>query len=355
VPTALTPLEAALIEDLRAGTDLNRAAATLAIVMLSRRYARPKEELIHLLRRYPALEDVKATDTAMRELFARGWLQEAAESELSMVRATPRLESGIRGAVTKGELAASLSSLRPQPHHRLAVVGALTDDHVYHSLLRELEEAQREILLWMLATSPQISAVPVLQDRARAGVKVRLLLGSEQAVASLRGGSSAAMARTAIEGWKANTKGFEHMDLRLSDAPEDAYLAGSMLIDDTLLRIDVYDPLHERGMDGVMLEARSPTTLDLNLVWLYRESFEAAWNRGLRPSRWGRFTRRLQRPWRFWLAGTSTGLAFAPFGSAWRQIMYGVAATGLSLGLIEHWPAGSLRRGWRRLRTRNGS
>jgi hypothetical protein len=155
-------------------------------------------------------------------------------------------------------------------------VGALTDDHVYHSLLRELEEAQREILLWMLATSPQISAVPVLQDRARAGVKVRLLLGSEQAVASLRGGSSAAMARTAIEGWKANTKGFEHMDLRLSDAPEDAYLAGSMLIDDTLLRIDVYDPLHERGMDGVMLEARSPTTLDLNLVWLYRESFEAA-------------------------------------------------------------------------------
>jgi hypothetical protein len=113
VPTALTPLEAALIEDLRAGTDLNRAAATLAIVMLSRRYARPKEELIHLLRRYPALEDVKATDTAMRELFARGWLQEAAESELSMVRATPRLESGIRGAVTKGELVASLSSLRP--------------------------------------------------------------------------------------------------------------------------------------------------------------------------------------------------------------------------------------------------
>jgi hypothetical protein len=241
-----------------------------------------------------------------------------------------------------------LGSLRPARRDELTVLGALTDEHDYQSFLRELEQAQTEICYWMLASPPE-TAASVLQDRAAAGVRVRLLLANASVVTALRGGTAASLARTAITGWAANAAEVEGIELRLVSRVSDAYLAGSMLIDDVLVRIDVYDPERQRGMDGLMLEARSSEAGGLNLVRLYKQAFDDAWGRAAAPSRWGRLSSSLQRRWRWYLAAAAALLSL-PLGGAWRQIMYSVSGTVLALAVIEDWPVRGLRRLWRRLR-----
>ena len=338
MPEALSLLEAEVINGLRAATGLDVISATMAVVMLSRGYERPKRELAHLLGRYPGLEDARKTARALDQLLAEGWLAAEDESGLVILRAAPDLATTISSVVGTSLSREQVQSLRPQSPTALGVIGQLTDPHVYQSYLRELEQAQEEISLWMLATSPDIAAVPILRDRARAGVKVRLLIGAPSTVASLRGGSASRLAEAAVAGWKRNVRGQPNMELRLISRIPDAYLAGSMVIDHRLARITVYDPHRERGMDGLMLEARSTPTRHVNLVWLYGEAFEAAWARSSPTSRAGRVRHEGTRLWPLWLAVITFGLSFVPIGSAWAQLMYGISATALFLALVRLWP-----------------
>ncbi len=215
---------------------MDRASATVATVIVSRGIARPKEELVDILRQEPSLEHRGVTQTAVENLLGRGWLISEKSYDLLLVREAPDLKEKIADQLGNAEALAPLSAASISGAPWLKILGPMTDGLIYQTYLDAIRTAQREIRLPMLATTPELSSVPLLKDRAQLGVKVRILLGSEDVVAKVRGESNRQTARDAIKGWSEHCRHFRNMRLRIFTRERDAQISTCTSIDGTVLR-----------------------------------------------------------------------------------------------------------------------
>lgn len=319
----LTQTELELARKL-AGKGVPLPAATLAIVLITREHSRPEQELLHIVRQYQGLEEPRAAAEAVADLKQRGWLEEFQSYGVTLLRQEPNLLKTVADRIHESGVTETLRSLRSVANPYVRTVGNMNEAEVYTSYLELLRGAHSEIRLPMLATSPELGSVPILKERASRGVRVRILLGSVRVVTKLRGATMRDTAIRAISGWMAHAKEQPNIEVRVTDNVNDMLMATCMSIDERLLRFDIYDAKKQRSLQGVMIEVAAPSEIDLNLIALFRRSFDEAWARGYTPTVGGRVAKFLWSSWHWLLfvvftlvsvAVTSDQLMFAIFTS----------------------------------------
>jgi hypothetical protein len=337
VSAALSGAELAVVSDL-VKSGLSRPAAVLAVVMAVREHARPRPELIDIVRQYPNLEDRDVAGEALHSLERTNWIVESTSYGIVLVHQAGDLRQKIAGAIGRHEIAEELLSMRSRHDRYIQIVGPMNDQQVYETFLRRLEGAQREICLPMLATTPYLSAVPIIQDRAKHGVRVRILLGSERVVAKVRGETARSIASESIAGWRKNAKGFETMEVRISNSVEDMQTATCMTVDAQFLRFDLYDPRTQRSLEGILIEVESPRGMELNLMSVFKRQFEDAWRRA-RPTSLGVVGWALRQGWQWWCAiGFGVASLFFELGSRSSDLCIGLAGAFLFNAVVASWP-----------------
>jgi hypothetical protein len=297
-------------------------SAALAVAMVTREHSRPESELLDIVRQYQALESSADALEAIADLRRRGWLMEEISYGVALVQQAPDLKHQLALVLKDPTIESRLSMLRSVHDPYVRIIGQMNDSAVYTTYLNLLRNAQSEICLPMLATTPKLNSVPILQDRAEKGVRVRVLLGATDVVGRLRGEIMRGVAADSIAGWRAHARGRKCFELRIAHEQADMELATCMLIDGTVLRFDVYDPRRQRSLQGVMIEVSSPHDLELNLVRLFKDRFEEAWSHS-RPAGLPQVLWWLKREARWVAAGATVLIAFL-----FRNDNFGLAVTG---------------------------
>lgn len=346
LPTSLLREEDALIGRL-SHNGLSRGAATLAVVMATRQHARPEKELLDIVLQYPGLENLAVAEGALRELRSLGWVENREIEDASLTAQAGDLRRQIAERLGDSYVAEVLATLRANLDPSAArVVGPMNDEQVYSTYLELLRSAQTEICLPMLVTSSRLSSVEILRERAQAGVRVKILVGAPNVVASIRGPTMRATAEERIREWVRIFAGLPSAEVRVSHEIEDMWLASCMAIDRRIVRLDIYDPEVQRSLQGIMLEFANPSGLNLNLVRVFVELFDQAWLHARPVTGLGRFLWRWRRAWKVWVGLIFAGLAFLPIPArGYLELMIGISSALLATAMIEF---GATRRRRRR-------
>jgi hypothetical protein len=335
---ALTPEEIDIVERLT-HSGIHRRPATLAVAMVTREHARPEAELVDIVRQYQGLEDRENAIEAICTLKATGWLVEAVAYGTTLLRQAPDLRKQIAVKLGDKSLERTLGSLRSANDPLVAIVGSMTDENAYSTFLERLRGAHSEVCLPMLATTPKLQAADIIKERAAAGVKVRVLLASTDVVCKLRGNTMAKASKDSIKGWKDHAKQNSNIEVRISSQPSDMRLASCALIDNDVLRFDIYDPQMQRSLQGTLIEVTSGKGRKLNIISMFQDTFEDAWNRATPSGILGRFGQLFFMHWQWWLfamfglgafATTSHLVVVAILGSA--------SASFLTNAIVTDWP-----------------
>lgn len=312
MPIALTDDELDVISRLEA-TGLSRVEATISVVLVTREHSRPEEELLHILRAYQGLDSDDVTRQAMMALKQAGWIVERQSYGLTLVEQVADLREKIASKCGAKTLARQLVRMRVDKADCFRLVGSMVDENSYTSYLERLRDAHSTICLPMLATTPDLAAIPILKARSQAGVRVRILLAEPDLVVALRGESQRRTSKDSIQGWRTQFRGYPNVEIRLAKSIEDTFLATCLLVDDSILRVDLYDPYRHRSLQGILFEFSSQDGIVWNLTRILQSVFDDAWERAT-PLKWtSRMLKRLKDSWQLVTAIVFTIAAIALF------------------------------------------
>jgi len=300
------------------------SSATLAVVMVIREHARTEEELVHIVRQYQHLEDRDIASEAIKDLKRTGWIIEFKPYDKFLVRQSDTLKQDIASKIGDKEILAKIDTLRDFLQPKIQVLGSMKQDIIYTSYIDILKNAHSEICLPMLATTPDLSTIPILLERAQKGTKIKILLGTPRLVARLRGNTMLKVAQDSIKGWIAKTKKEKNITIKLMDKIDYASLATCMLIDNTTLRFDIYDQEHQRSLQGIMLEVISPNNLDPNIIRVFKKVFNEAWFTSQPTNLSGKIFWYFKNGWQYW---ASIGFAIASFYTFEKSFISGITGS----------------------------
>lgn len=312
--------------------------AALAVLMLTHGHARPESELINIIDVYPGLDNKQETRQAIHTLQNRQWLVISTSFNRNITKAAPDLQQKIADYIHDPSLlqrlVQSCTHATQTPPVSIQLVGPMTDEHNHGTFLELLSNANREICLPMLVTPPYESTVPILQERARRGVHIRILLASTKVAKHIRGETAGEKAQNAIRAWQEIARGYPQIEIRITHQIDDmCHLATSWTLDRRLLRYDFYDPKRQRSLAGYMIEFDSRTGLELNIISLFQARFDEAWTQAQPVNILGIWWW-LRSHWQ-WGAFVVTALIAIPFGtSVWGGIIASVSATFLFNALV---------------------
>lgn len=260
----------------------------------------------------------------MQDLLIKGWIQRTVSYETTLTHQAPNLRELIAAELGDERISAQLLTLRANLEPLVQVLGAMKDEHVYHTFMDLLRSAQQEICLPMLATTPYDETVRILRERADAGVRVRILLAVPSLVAKWRGEPMRSIAAERIRQWVDHFSDRKSVEVRLSSSPEDMELATCVSVDGCV-RFDIYDPYNQRSLEGVMVEVVSPQGIAPNLVRLFQRMFDDAWGRSVSHRRFAVTWRFLKRWWKLWLTLAVIAAAFLPVDvEHWAEILISI-------------------------------
>lgn len=345
---ALDRGEINLAQELERG-GLSHSASVLAVVMATRGHARPDTELVEIVRQYPGLESPVDTRRAIQELLSKKWIEQTDSDGKILTHQAPNLRDLIALAVGGPNVAKQLSAMRANLEPLVRVLGAMNDKRVYLTFMKLLSSAQQEICLPMLVTPPYEETVKILRERADAGVRVRILLGVPSLVAKWRGETMRSVAEERIRQWVNYFQDRKTVEVRLCGVPEYMEVATCVSVDRSVVRFDIYDPYHQRSLEGVLVEVLSPQGIMPNLVRLFQRVFEDAWSRSIGTRRYSRIYYPLRRWWKLWLTIGVILAAFLPVNVAhWSEIVIGIGCgIGAPFVLEEVPKAYRVVQGWR--------
>ena len=185
-----------------------------------------------------------------------------------------------------------------------------------------------------------IAVVAILQERAKAGVRVRIILGSPALVARWRGEPMRRAAEQRIEEWLWKFKHLRTVQIRIARSLPDLEIASCASFDRRVVRLDIYDPYNQRSLEGVMVEVVSPPGMSLNLSRVFQRVFDSVWERAYSAGRFAKLRWIFRRWWKFWLGLTILALGFVPIPlSAWPAVMIGISVGLLGPALVDEGPA----------------
>lgn len=284
MPESLTIPEQQIVGRLR-HAGVGAAEATILTVLLTRQYSRPRGDLVATLQHYAGLERAEDVAKGITELLARGFLGEFAIDGSILVGPAVDLREQVAGLLKDVFLGDELLRLRRLNDDCCTLVGPLRDGAAYSSYRRVLEFAHTQIRMLHVMTDPEaLEAIDVMKARAMNGVHIRIIGASPRLAQMLRGAACGAEARRRVASWRRLSARFPQFRYRITETAEDLLFATSVMIDDSLLRLVVYDPVRERSKEGVVVEFGSIDARRLNIIRDFSARFEAAWAGARSPS-----------------------------------------------------------------------
>ncbi|MGH3942214.1 MAG: hypothetical protein ACRDTG_27055 [Pseudonocardiaceae bacterium] len=309
----------------------NSVDARVITALISRRYVRELPKLIDILSGHVGLEDHHNVRMAVDSLLHQDIITGATVQGRTLLGITPDFADNL---VTQGQSssAAALKSLQWAPNTRLEMLGPMTDPAVLETFKNALSSASYMIRIPFFTSSADIEAIDILENRARAGVHVRILLGSPSVIAEIRGPSARSRAERAVDSWKTRTRNWPNTEIRLASRVIDIQFGSSLSIDGSSLRLDLHEPLAERSLMGDMVKVNSSAG---NLVRVFDAAFDEAWRRALPISKLGRIFRFLKSV--RWTLTTAVSLPAALLISGnSKELVGGIAVASLFAALDEN-------------------
>ncbi|KFU75984.1 hypothetical protein SAMN04489729_1893 [Amycolatopsis lurida] len=330
--------ELRIVQDLQ-HAGLTRSAATLAVVMATRRYDRPERDLAEIVRHYPGLESVTEARLAIQDLLHRKWLTQTVIHGVAVTGRVPSLANLIATHLGDESVADSLPAVRVTLEPYITILGPMENSSVFHSYLSLLRSARSEICMPMLVTPPYEETVRALRDRAEAGVRIRILLAAPTLAVKWRSETMRSISTERINAWVHEFRNNPTVEIRLSRTAEDMELATCFSVDGETVRFDIYDPYRQRSLEGVMIEVAAPQGMLPNFIRMFLRLFEESWSNSVQVSRLARFLWFLRKQWKSWLAIFFLLLAFVPTPvPRWPEILIGISCGITAPLLIEGIP-----------------
>jgi hypothetical protein len=260
----------------RSGQSFERAM--IIVVMATRTTATSRRQLIdEVLTGYPGLEDPAKAESALTQLTADGWLVETDVSGADLCQATPDILTRIGELIGPGPVSA-LAEFRGRQTPNLALIGRIDDQVSVDTVYEAIRSAQREICLPFLSTPASIAIAEELRERARRGVRVRILVASPEVVAKLRGEAQRQRGIASVRGWAAETRDWPNTEIRIATRAEDMLMAASASFDASRALLAVFDTGRQRAHESTVIDVERQGYA-LNLVTLFNRHFNEAWAR----------------------------------------------------------------------------
>jgi phosphatidylserine/phosphatidylglycerophosphate/cardiolipin synthase-like enzyme len=262
--------------------------AMIIVVMATRTTATGRRQLIdEVLTGYPGLEDPSVVSTAISQLTADGWLVEDNVSGAKQCRAAKDILTRIGELIGPGPVSA-LAELRGRQTPNLTLIGRIDDQVCVDTVYEAVRSAQREICLPFLSTPSSIVLAEELHQRARRGVRIRILVASAEVVAKLRGEAQRQRGVTSVRGWIDSTRDWPNTEVRIATHSEDMLMAASASFDANRTILAVFDTGRQRAHESTVIDVERQGYA-LNLVTLFNRHFNDAWARA-RPTTGARRT-----------------------------------------------------------------
>lgn len=281
---------------------LPRSRAYVAVIMATRQYAVPVSDLVGSLQMYPALDDptqiIEAvTDLLNGKLTRKPWLKKVDSSGTILVSCQLGIEDLIGAFIGEKEIAKTISDYQTRNSKSINLIGPIETKKTWDTYRSLISNAQSRICMPMLATTPKLEVVPLLQERAQSGVNVQILLATPSLAGKLRGKSTKKIATERIEGWKENARKHDNIEVKVTSDPNAMLLATCMLVDDKILRFDVYDIARQASKEGIMIQFENEGGLDLNIVRLFHYYFDTHWDTARKGTTIGVISEKLSNNW----------------------------------------------------------
>ncbi|WP_267381301.1 MULTISPECIES: hypothetical protein [unclassified Sphingomonas] len=296
-----TAEEGVVAELVRKGVDAAQARA--GTLLATRGYARPFDDIVSTLQQYPGLHDAAVVGTALRALLREGLLSDSRTTlGHELVVPAANICERLATLATRPGLAGELLGLRERRDAYVEMVGPLADARAYETYVEALRTARNDIVMAVVNTDPEtLQSVKVLEERAREGVRVRILGAGPKVIERLRGAAAVAEGEKRIEAWHRLSRRNRGIEYRLSDRVQDMLYATSVQIDGELLRLVVYDPFSVRSKEGQVLQLASSSGTRANVIRDFTARFDVAWRHARRPG--------------------PLGIALSRLGSGWQMIL----------------------------------
>lgn len=273
---------------------LKDADAYAAIAMYTRAHSRPEEEIIDIMSLYAGLSGHNTAQKALAELRRKNWIIESSPHQSSKVHLVAHSDFPkiVAEFLNDPKFEYEVQRARRGNAPKIEIIGQMNDPIVYQTFGPKINEATNEILLPMINTTPNLAQVQELQNAARNGVKVKILLATPKLVGLIRGNAAKSIAKQKIDGWIKHAKGIDNFQVKITGRASDLWLASSALIDGRTVRLDIYDPISQRSTQGIMLEIISDS--ESNIALVFKKLFNESWNGAHEPGCYGKILQLLQ-------------------------------------------------------------
>lgn len=265
--------------DFLAEQNLNLSYATVAVLMYSRKYHRPQNELTELLSRLAPQLSLDEIAEAVKWLI-NNKLVESIESQhqyniYEVIADFPKRISELVDNIDVETKLAKLESVRREKVH-VRFLDTVSANNNYETLLSAIMNARYSIKYPMLSTAPYEALVNTIRSAAQNGVKIKILLAEDNIVKKYKGNTK----KSRIEDWKYKLNGVPNIEIKGFNEEEPTEICTSILIDEKKLRYVIYDPNTTTSLDGILLEVESIYGQKINIIKWFDTKFDRAWSQG---------------------------------------------------------------------------
>jgi len=249
--------------------------AHVSILLFFREFPRPASEIPELIYRFsPSLTNEKVAES-INWMINNGLAILVQKSNMQILsitdECTQKIEelSKIKGLATE----LSITKERIKLNVNLVPLKKVSSGNNYDSMITRMKSARESIKMPMLCTPCHEATAIVLEEQAKNNVSILLLMGNDKIVNRIRGRSS----KSKVKEWEKRFKGVRNVEIRTFSDEKAAQLCSSVLIDDSILRLVVYDCETMASLDGYLLEITKKNDQNINLINWFRLKFDESW------------------------------------------------------------------------------
>ena len=282
----LEDFERTYIDRLRAA-GIPYADAYLCILMYFKEISRPIGEMPAIISRYSANLTEESIRKSYDKLMSNGLIEKGHYGDIEVYKTVADYENKLeKYTAIKGlalELMESKMLLLDTNHEnskvKLTARGVVSAEGNYSTLLSRLQSAHNTVKAAMLCSKVYEETAVVFEEMASKGVKIQLLVGSTELVKKVRGSSTDGT----FLAWKKRLQINSNIEVRQFSRASAAELCSSYLIDDSVLRLVVFDYATMPSLDGYLIEVVQKTNSNINLVHWYKTKFDEEWQAAEEP------------------------------------------------------------------------
>ncbi len=142
----------------------------------------------------------------------------------------------------------------------------------YSEMITHIQLAHNSIKYAVLTTPTYPVTVNALIAAAKRGVKVQVLVASEKITRAYKNQPSVAAE------WKSAFKDIANAQVKIFEDEQAGELCSSIIIDDKILRLDIYDFRKIRSLNGYLIEISNKQGERINIINWAVNKFDSIWN-----------------------------------------------------------------------------